>query len=205
MSLPSAHPEPNLPATEDLLRAGTYSLLAALLRAVPDAELLARLTGIEPRDASAGDELAGAWQALRRAALEVDPMALDDEYHELFIGLGRGQVVPYGSWYQTGFLMEKPLGELRRDLSALGYVRDAGVREPEDHAAALCEVMAMLISDDAAPFGVQRRFFDTHVGPWFETFCRDLEQAPAARFYRAVGRLGAAFMHLEKRYLTMPA
>lgn len=205
MSLPSARPEPNLPATEDLLRAGSYSLLAALLRAVPDGELLARLTGIEPRDASAGDELAGAWQVLRRAALQVDPMALDDEYHELFIGLGRGQVVPYGSWYQTGFLMEKPLGELRRDLSALGYVRDAGVREPEDHAAALCEVMAMLISDDAAPFGVQRRFFETHVGPWFETFCRDLEQAPAARFYRAVGRLGAAFMRLEKRYLTMPA
>lgn len=191
---------------EDLLRAGTYSLLAALLRTVPDAELLARLHEINASESSAaGDELATAWQALRGAALEVDPAALDDEYHELFIGLGRGQVVPYGSWYQTGFLMERPLGELRRDLATLGYARDAKVREPEDHAAALCEVMAMLISDDSAPFGVQRRFFDTHVGSWFETFCRDLEQAPAARFYRAVGRLGAAFMRLEKRYLTMPA
>lgn len=205
MSLPSAHREPNLPATEDLLRAGTYSLLAALLRDIPGPELLDQLIAIESPDTPAGDDLADAWQALRQTARAADPAALDDEYHELFIGLGRGQVVPYGSWYLTGFLMEKPLGELRRDLASLGFERDASVREPEDHAAALCEVMAMLISDDSAPFGVQRRFFDTHVGPWFETFCRDLEQAPAARFYRAVGRLGAAFMRLEKRYLTMPA
>jgi TorA maturation chaperone TorD len=112
--------------------------------------------------------------------------------------------VPYGSWYLTGFLMEKPLGDLRRDLAELGYERQENVHEPEDHVAALCEVMALLISDDGLPFGSQRRFFETHVSSWIETFFNDLEQAKAADFYRAVGRLGGAFIRLEKQYLSMP-
>lgn len=203
---PSSHePDLSLPAAEDLLRAGTYSLLAALLRAIPDRALQQQLASIEAEADADGDALAAAWLALKQAAGRVAPSALDDEFHDLFIGIGRGQVVPYGSWYLTGFLMEKPLAELRRELAALGYERRDAVHEPEDHAAALCEVMAMLISDDAAPFGVQRRFHETHIGPWFETFCRDLEQAPAADFYRAVGRLGVEFMRLERRYLAMPA
>ena len=52
------------------------------------------------------------------------------------IGLGRGELLPFGSWYQTGFLMERPLGYLRDDLSRLGYQREEGVHEPEDHVAA---------------------------------------------------------------------
>ncbi|MDX1604727.1 MAG: molecular chaperone TorD family protein [Candidatus Competibacterales bacterium] len=189
---------------EDQLRAGTYSLLAALLRDVPDAGLLQQLSRIEP-EGPAGDELAGAWQDLRRAALDAVPESLSREFHELFIGLGRGQIVPYGSWYLTGFLMEKPLGELRRDLARLGFERQDSVREPEDHAAALCEVMAMLIHDDARPLTVQRQFFESHMGNWFEILFRDLEQAPAAGFYRSVARLGGAFTRLEKHYLAMPA
>ena len=208
--------EASQPLNEDeQIRAGTYSLLAALLRSAPDQALLQRLQAIEAGPAeTATDSIAGAWAALKQAADRVDGEArdegldkslerLNDEYHELFIGLGRGELVPYGSWYLTGFLMEKPLSDLRQDLATLGIERQDGVREPEDHIAALCEVMALLISDPDVPFGVQRKFFETHLGPWVETFFLDLEQARAARFYRAVAHLGKNYINLEKRYLAM--
>lgn len=199
--------------SEEQLRAGTYSMLAALLRYPPSADGLARLQGAgesedkgegeDVRAAAAQDTLAGAWIALKRTAENTDPAALDDEYHALFIGVGRGELIPYGSHYLTGFLMEKPLGDLRTDLDRLGYARQAHVREPEDHAAALCEVMAMLVLDDEIPLDEQRRFFETHVGSWMGSFFLDLEKAKAADFYRALGRLASEFIRLEKTYLSM--
>ena len=186
---------------EDHLRAGAYSLLAALLRAVPEHSLLQRLSTIEAPAAS--DALGHAWLALKQAAQQVDTDGLEDEFHNLFIGVGRGELVPYASWYITGFMMERPLGELRDDLMRLGYQRQAQVHEPEDHIAALCEVMAMMIQDPELPFASQRQFFAKHLAVWGETFFMDLEQANSARFYRAVGQLGKEFIRLEKRYLEM--
>lgn len=193
--------------SEEQLRAGTYSLLAGMLAyPLPD-DLLVRLQGIEEApgrdDAQNFDALARAWIALKQAAAETDMGAVDDEYHALFIGVGRGELLPYASWYLTGFLMEKPLGDLRDDLALLGYERQHDVHEPEDHAAALCEVMAMLIMDSDVPTGMQRRFFAAHLASWMETFFLDLEKARNAVFYRAVGRLGYEFFRLEKRYLSM--
>jgi TorA maturation chaperone TorD len=189
---------------EEQLRAGTYALLGGLLAAPLDAALLRRLNAIEAEQSKdRPDNLARAWIELKRAMGQVQLDAVGDEFQELFIGLGRGELVPYGSWYLSGFLMEKPVGDLRRDLAALGYERQYQCREPEDHAAALCEVMAMLILDEAISFERQRKFFVTHVGSWMGTFFRDLEAAKSARFYRVVGRLGYEFMQLERRYLAM--
>jgi TorA maturation chaperone TorD len=188
--------------SEAELRAGTYLLLARLLAAPPDAETLDRLRDIHA-NSQLQDPMAKAWLALKQAAQETQVESVDDEYHVLFIGLGRGELVPYGSWYKSGFLMEKPLGDLRRDLAALGYERDEQVREPEDHAAALCEVMALLIQDESVSWQRQQAFFETHVGSWMEKFFEDLEKAESALFYRSVGKLGQTFMTLEKTYLTM--
>jgi len=191
--------------SENRLRAGTYALLAGLLAAPPNAAMLQRLSGIEAAETvSQRDAMAAAWAGLKLAAAHLRAGSTNAEYQALFIGLGRGELVPYGSWYLTGFLMEKPLGNLRRDLAALGYERQDEVREPEDHAAALCEVMAMLIMDDAMSLTEQRQFFATHMEPWMEPFFSDLEGATSACFYRAVGRLGREFMRLEKHYMTMP-
>lgn len=194
-------PRPDLPV-EEQLRAGGYSLLARLLAAPPDAETLACLCAIETGETPPQDAMASAWRTLKQAAEHAVQGTLEDEYQALFIGLGRGELVPYGSWYRTGFLMEKPLGNLRRDLAALGFERQAGVHEPEDHAAALCQVMALLILE--SDMDTQRWFFAAHLEPWLEKFFEDLEKAPSARFYRAVGCLGNAFIDLEKRYLAMP-
>jgi len=183
-------------------RRGAYGMLARLLRTPPDQQVLEQVSGFA-RVATRQDEMALAMSVLGLAASTSHPEAVDDEFHALFIGIGRGELVPYGSWYLTGFLMERPLGRLREDLSALGFERQEGVTEPEDHVAALCEVMAILI-DEGATLEQQSRFFKSHLADWLERFFSDLGEAGAAVFDRAVGRFGAAFVALDHRYLSMP-
>jgi len=189
-------------AEEQARRAGTYSILAALLRQSPGAELLEFTAGLEADAAESKSDLALALTMLSLAARHSDPTELRDEFHTLFIGLGRGELMPFGSWYQTGFLMEKPLGLLREDLARLGFERAEGVREPEDHIAALFEVMAMVIRE-GLPVEGQRHFFNSHIGNWAETFFSDLATARSAVFYKSVARLGGAFTALESRYLSL--
>jgi len=192
---------PATTADEDQARAGVYALLGALLRNVPSAALLEQVRHL---DSAAGrDEFALAWEGVRLAARQVRHAELDDEYHLLFIGLGRGELVPYGSWYQTGFLMEQPLGVLRRDLAGLGFERQPNVHEPEDHIAALCEVLSHIALDPAIPIERQRGFYQAHLATWIRRFWRDLEAAETAVFYKAVARLGSAFDALERQYLEM--
>lgn len=190
------------PAADDAVRANAYSLLGALLAAPPGQELIELLRAITPRNGAEAGELAPSWEALRLAGDFATAATLDDEYHDLFIGMTRGELVPYGSWYLTGFMMDQPLAVLRQDLAALGYERQGDVREPEDHAGALLETMAMLIAD-GEDIDAQRRFFDRHVGTWMPTFFLDLQKANAAGFYRAVGQFGEHFMRFEKQYLSM--
>ena len=188
-------------AQEQQYRASAYGLVAALLRSPPDEALLskvAQLSGVE----GGPDELSLSMSMLGLAARTSEAEAVNDEFHDLFIGLGRGELMPYASWYLTGFLLEKPLGLLRDDLARLGIERDPSVREPEDHVAALCEVMLMLITDGAG-FEAESRFFETHMAPWCGRFFSDLSVAGAAVFYRNLGRFGAAFIELETRYFSI--
>jgi TorA maturation chaperone TorD len=188
---------------DERLRAHTYSLLGTLLAAPPTQSLVELLTRISPSEVGGDGELAAAWEVLRLAGERASVESLDDEYHELFIGMGRGELVPYGSWYMTGFLMDQPLAVLRRDLAELGFERQEDIKEPEDHVAALLETMGLMISDGDTSVDTQRRFFQSHMGPWMKTFFLDLQKASAARFYRAVGQFGEQFMEFERKYLTM--
>jgi TorA maturation chaperone TorD len=186
-------------ADEDRVRGNVYALLGNLLAAAPGAGLLDVLRGIapEPDDDSL---LAASWQMLAVAAGRADLEQLRQEYDALFIGLGRGEIVPYGSWYLTGFLMELPLAQLRGDLRALGIERQPGVHEPEDHAAALCDTMALLITgNEPVPLEQQFDFYSRHLETWLPRFFRDLQQAESARFYRAVGQLGEQFIGVESQ------
>ena len=192
-------PPPSV-ADDDSIRANTYGLLGALLASPPRDTLFDLLAGIE---APSPDGLGPAWETLRRAAQRADVAAVDDEYHDLFIGVGRGELIPYGSWYLTGFVMDKPLALLRSDLAALGFERQDEVKEPEDHAAALLETMALVVASPEHGIDVQRRFFDRHVATWMDTFFADLQTAGAARFYRAVGQFGERFMAFETQYLSI--
>jgi TorA maturation chaperone TorD len=187
---------------EEQLRADTYRLLGHLLGTPPDDATLALLATAPTSE----DEnlLAVAWRMLATTAARARADQVVTEYEALFIGLGRGELVPYASWYLTGYLMEKPLAKLRSDLLTLGFERQEDVVEPEDHAAALCETMALLAEDnDLESLRTQAEFFATHIGPWMAQFFRDLQESTSARFYRAVGQLGEQFIETDQRYLDM--
>jgi len=199
----------SIPEPESLYRANAYRLLAAVLRQPPDQHVLDYLAGLangtgpESPDADGGpDSLAASMALLGLAARHSDPAALADEFNVLFIGLGRGELVPFGSWYLTGYLMEKPLGLLRQDLARLGFERAPEVHEPEDHAAALCEVMALLIEEQAA-LVVQTGFFTAHLESWMPAFFVDMAAAESAVFYPSLARFGTAFLQFENRYFRI--
>jgi len=190
---------------EDRLRAQMYRLLAGLLAAQPDQAALDRVAAL---GGSEGSDLGRALAALGRVAATSDPAAVDDEFHDLFIGVGRGELMPYGSYYLTGFVYEKPLARLRGDMARLGIARAEGVREPEDHIASLCEMVAGLIEGEfgaPADLETQRAFFDAHIGPWAGQFFADLEAAKSARFYMPVGTVGRIFMEIEATAFEMAA
>jgi TorA maturation chaperone TorD len=151
---------------EDGLRVQWYALLARLLGAAPDRETLAFLAGLRGTEG----ELGQAVTALAAAARAAEPKTVEQEYFDLFVGVGQGELVPFGSYYLTGFLHEKPLARLRGDMRLLGIAREESVKEPEDHISALCEMMAGLISGSfgaPADLAEQRRFFDTPIGRLF--------------------------------------
>ena len=185
----------------DLLRGAEYGLLAVLLGAAPTADLLRQVSGLRG-DVSA---LGLAHIDLATAAERADETTVGREYFNLFIGVGRGELLPYGSYYQTGFLHERPLARVREDLALLGVERAGHMREPEDHIAILCEVMAGFARGDFdADLAAQARFFERHLAPWAPRFFADLETTQAATFYKSVGRLGRTFMELESEAFTLP-
>jgi TorA maturation chaperone TorD len=186
----------------DAARAQEYALLATLLSCAPEQKLLDRLADLRG-DAS---PLGVAHAALAEAASRTNAELAGREYFNLFIGLGRGELLPYGSYYLTGFLHERPLARLRECLARLGIERVAGRFEPEDHAGILCEVMAGIVSQRlAAPPGADRELFEKHLSPWVGRFFADLEQATAADFYRRIGTLGRVFLEIETQAFALPS
>lgn len=181
-------------AEYDALRADVYRLLARLVREAPDAELLEFLAGLEMDNAG---ELRAYWAALALAAANTQPEPLERAHFRHLIGVIQGELTPYASWYLTGSLMELPLVELRQDLQRLGFERTANTKEPEDHFAAMCEVMAMLI--ETAP-AEQSHFFQRHLAPWGLDFMIDLA-AVDTPFYASVGQLGRVFLRQDQHML----
>jgi len=184
----------------DQLRAAEYALLSLLLGKAPDADTLSRVAALKG-DAS---DLGVAHIELASAAAAADDRTVSKEFFDLFIGLGRGELLPNASYYLTGFLHERPLARVRDDLDLLGIERAGSSREPEDHIAILLEVMAGLARGDfEADIAEQARFFERHLKPWAARMFADLEMSRAANFYRAVGRVGRVFMELESEAFTL--
>lgn len=188
----------------DHLRAGTWALLGQLMAGPPSPEMIERLAGLSA-EGEAPDAIAAAWQQLADAARRVQEDALIAEYQDVFVGVGGGQVTPYASWYLTGTLMDRPLVQLRSDLEALGIERNADCSEPEDHVAALCEIMALVAQDEDVDLDWQRELYSRYVGGWMDRFFEDLGKASSADFYRAVAAVGHAFVEMERRFHEMPA
>lgn len=186
----------------DVERARLFALLGRIMGAAPDARLLGQLRQLR----AAEGELGETYGLLGAAAAATTPEAAEREYFDLFVGLGRGEILPYASYYITGFLHERPLADLRGDLARLGIERAEGIAEPEDHIAFLCETFAGLVAgafaaepEEAAPF------FTRHIRPWAARMFADLEKAEGAGFYRTVGRLGRLAVEIEAAAADLPA
>ena len=187
---------------EDILRAELYSFLAALLRVEPQDNLLASVSQISGDDTPIGK----ATGTLSYLAKEMDVATIRNEYVDLFIGVGRGELLPYCSYYLTGFLNEKPLANLRQDMASIGIARAENVKDPEDHIASLCDMMAgLILGNFGRPYSLQEQatFFKKHIAPWAGLFFADLEAAKSAVFYAPVGTIGRIFMDIESQAFDM--
>lgn len=187
---------------EERLRADLYDFLGAVLSHPPDKDLLKRCAQLEGDDTPLGE----AMSALSRVASVLAPKAVEGEFNQLFIGLGRGELLPYASYYMTGFLNEKPLATLREDMARLCIQRAPNVFEPEDNIASLMEMMAGMIQGrfgQPTPLPRQREFYFRHIAPWAEHFFSDLESATHSVFYAPVGAAGRAFMEIETQAFRM--
>jgi len=182
---------------EDQVRANLYSLLGNLLLQIPNQTTLDQLAALEGEPGDVGSAI----NVLSQIAKSMTPASVEREYNVLFIGVGRGEVLPYASYYLTGFLHEKPLADLRGKMRELGIQRKQGISEPEDHLGALCEMMAGMIT---GAFGqpmslqVQKEFFNAHIAPWAAHCFSDLEKAESAVLYAPVGSLGRLLMGIEQ-------
>jgi TorA maturation chaperone TorD len=181
----------------ELARAEAYSLLGALLRQPPEKELLARLAELQ-WDSDLPHPLAAGLEELRDTSPAYSSEAAAEEFRLLFVGLGRGEIVPYASWYREGVLKGGPLARLRSDLGALGIAPAAETAEPEDHAALLCETMALLCRQEGVDPQTYGVFFREHLAPWMFDFFRDVRSARNAGFYRAVASLGLGVLEVDR-------
>lgn len=190
--------------TEDRLRADLYNFIGLLLSGPPDELLISQTAGLQGDDTPLGQAIKG----LARVAKASKPKGVEREFNALFIGLGRGELLPYASYYLTGFLHEKPLAQLRQDMAARGITRAPNVYEPEDNIASLMEMMGgMIVGRFGAPSPLedQKTFFNRHLAPWVGHFFDDLTGAKNSVLYAAVGAVGREFIEVEREAFRMTA
>jgi len=180
-------------------RAQHYALLASMLATPPEQSLLDNIAAVEVTEPES--IMGQAWQRLCQAASKAKTGQVREEFHALFIGLTQGEIVPYGSFYQTGFLHEEPLARLRQDLSQLGLERQQDKKEPEDHIAGEFDVMRLILTAQGTPVVDAATFFRRHILPWAEAFFSDLAAAGSADFYRELAKFGVSFIKLETQLL----
>ncbi len=191
-------------AEEDGLRADLYDYLGLILSGPPDQALLAQTARLHGDESNLGTAIA----ALARIASLSKPSTVESEFNALFIGVGRGELLPYASYYLTGFLNEKPLASLRRDMAARGMTRAENVYEPQDNIASLMEMMGGMIRGRfgaPATLADQQTFYAKHIGPWAGHFYTDLEAAKNSVLYASVGAVGRVFMEIEAEGFRMSA
>ena len=196
------NPDPGEVLPEDQARAAVYATLANLFYRAPAADLLEKIATRLTLCNDGGDSgFCQAWRALQQAAAKADVEAVKDEFDTAFIGTGRQPVMLYGSFYLAGFLNEKPLVQVREELTKMGLERSGSSHETEDHISALCDVMRFLIEGDRdtppAALSVQRDFFRRHIHTWNTPLCDAVSGASQTHFYKHVAQFAREFFAIE--------
>ena len=187
---------------EDQLRADMYSFLANLFRSEPNSELINQLKSLESDESPIGKSI----KTLSKLAESLDLPTIRDEYVRIFVGVGRGEILPFASYYLTGFLKDKPLAKLRQDMEKIGIKLEDNVKEPEDHIASIFDIMAgLIVGKFNKKFSIaeQRDFFNKHLASWVDLLMRDIECSKIAVFYSPIGTIGKEFMEIERTSFSM--
>jgi TorA maturation chaperone TorD len=186
---------------EEQARADFYALLARLFHEAPDAKLLGTLAISGEMSGDGDPALSKAWNELVAASAVMDPEALREEFQTLFEGMGHAQVSIYSAYYVGATAVDHPRVRLRADLADLHLAKPDRVVEPDDHFAALFDVMRILVAGGAgrspAAIAEQKAFFEAHVEPGAAKFFTAVAAAGSANFYRRAAALGLAFMTIE--------
>jgi TorA maturation chaperone TorD len=190
-------------AAEDIGRANFYALIAQLFASPPNGALIKAIAASPPlATEDDGAPLPMAWSKLIAASSIIDEETVQLEYDALFGGVGKAQINLHASHQMTGFMMEKPLAELRSTLASLGLSRLESQQVTEDHLAALCETMRILIAGtekfSPASVAVQQNFFFVQIAPWFAKLCGAITEHPLANYYVIVAQLTSAFFRVEE-------
>ena len=185
-------------AEEDVLRADMYAFLASLFRKEPSDELIQSVAALE------GDKtpIGSACSTLARLAGSMDNELIRNEYVSVFIGVGRGEVLPFASYYLTGFLNDRPLANLRKNMAEMGIERVQNVKEPEDHISSVFDIMVGMIRGDfgrAFTLAEQAQFYRKHIETWAGMLMSDIEVAKTAVFFAPVGTIGKLFIEIESQ------
>jgi TorA maturation chaperone TorD len=193
-------------APEDAARADLYALLARLWHSGPDAGLLAAIAAAD-EIAAEGDQagLADAWRQLQAAAAATDPQTAHAEHEALFVGTGKAAVTPYASHYLTETARERLLVALRDELMELGLERNQATHEPEDHFAALLEVMRHLVAAGSSDAALQRQknFFTRYMHRAYNPLTDQVMVSTKTSLYGYVARFTKAFCDTEAASFDM--
>ena len=187
---------------EDQLRADMYSFIANMIRTEPSQKLLDSVKNLSGDDSSIG----GYIKLISKLATTIHISEIQEEYVNLFVGVGRGELLPFASYYLTGFLNDKPLSKLRDDMNQLRVIRLKEVKEPEDHVSSLFDIMSALITGKFGKqysISEQSDFFEKHLNSWVHLLMSDIESAKSAVFYAPIGSIGKEFIHIEREAFRM--
>jgi len=193
-------------AAEDQARGEVYAVLGRLYGAAPDAPMLAALGASDTWPVEERNPLPEAWNRLVLASRAMDAEAAEQEYTDLFIGVGKAECSLLASYWLRD-AAEPPLVAIRTELATLGLARRPGSVTYEDHLAALMETMRILICGTdgrvPAPVAVQPDFFNRWIGPWASECCSAITQSPIANYYRRVAEFTHCFVAVERDSLAI--
>ena len=189
-------------------RADWYAFLARIWYASPDESLLRAMAEADEIVSEGHDApLDQAWRRLAQAAQLVDVATVKLEYDTVFVGTGKAEVTPYMAHWLPGTTgKEKQLLRLRKLLDEWGLARAESAREPEDHLAALCEVMRHLILSGGAEertLDRQSELFKRYFAPGYAAFAAAARNSKQTNFYKNVAAFTETFLRIEEQSFQM--
>lgn len=187
-------------AVEDQARADVYALLGRLFTRAPDHALLRALATAPRLPPSAQSDWPTAFNRLADASQVMEAEAAEQEYTDLFVGVGQSEVDLHASFWLKG--IDAPLAQLRGELAAQGLARRADATLFEDHLGPLLEIMRLLVGGGPgvtpASIAVQRAFFGRWLDDWPIRCCAAIKRTSIANYYRRVAECTEIFLALER-------